>query len=330
MSIDEFGQFRRKSRKRRSTSRRSHRPTTVNNATVDSSLADSRQQEYFQDFQETINNHTDTDIEEIRTGNLPRFSLKRYFRISLILLTLLLIVMGIYYTTKEYNQKIKDFDSTTTLTEIPTKPMFFYSTGLTDIFFRDATGFKKQSTIKKGDSVEVIATLGDYYKIDVHEFISVASVIDPNPKELHIPERYVKKDQVVPATDSNRVFFKEYHEALAQFPELLTVMKYMKRPIEQVFASSENIYYGNVNSEMQRSGEGSYIWSKDGYYADSIYIGEWEDDVITGEGFMYYYKEKKQVRGIWKNNKLIEEYEPFSNNTLHRKLDSVMNINRMK
>lgn len=77
MSIDQFGQFRRKSKKQRSTSRRSHQPTGGNadagSNFVTNNTTDNRQQE---SLSETIDTQPTTVIAENRT----QFSTIRYLK----------------------------------------------------------------------------------------------------------------------------------------------------------------------------------------------------------------------------------------------------------
>ncbi len=77
-----------------------------------------------------------------------------------------------------------------------------------------------------------------------------------------------------------------------------------KRNGKGVFYWADGEHYEGDYKNDLRNGKGTYFW-KNG----KKFIGEWKDDKREGKGIYYDKKGKIKAKGIWKNDKLVEETE---------------------
>lgn len=71
---------------------------------------------------------------------------------------------------------------------------------------------------------------------------------------------------------------------------------------EGIFHWPDGEYYEGAYVGDERKGQGTYYWPN-----GEKYSGEWEADKRNGEGIFYDEKGKVMTKGVWKDDKLVEE-----------------------
>lgn len=196
--------------------------------------------------------------------------------------------------------------------DIPLPPTMYFAHNEYPIYTMKSDTLYNTNTISRNDTLQVIGERGYFYRANIG-----------------IDTFYILKGAVLALDNVRRQELKR-KAALHIFSEPTKILRFTDGTFLQ--KANRYIYIGNALDNNRRSGRGTLIWKQAGALAsDSMYIGQWREDMMNGEGIFYNNHTKQHIRGIWSNTKLTKQIEPLSDTQLQVVLDSVSLIeNRIK
>ena len=215
----------------------------------------------------------------------------------------------IAFSKKKYSEKYSE----TFIDSLP-----YYFSPKTTYTYRDIDDQTLSKSITRGVECIVVAEIGDFYKV----------LIDGSTF-------YVPSPSLLPLNDSIKTVLQkeiEKEKLLSHFKVSGSITTYTKKSNGTKMIRHGNwgeMYWGEADKNNNRDGEGSYSWAgRSGSYSDSTYIGNWDKGLMSGYGLMYYPSKysKNHKHGIWKDNKLIEEYKPLSEKEVLKRMNESLNM----